>query len=312
MGNPNHIESSYRTDTPQGDRRAASGARLAAHVPGQAGRHHLLEDPTRAPIGLPSRLAIGSAVPTCTLSPSPRIDCQTRFLLYFMLLRQALRSTRGDAVHEGSHCPRSIERRTSPTVRYSFPTRAEQRAIARLPRPRDGEDRCAGSEEGAADRAASGETHRPQHPRRHPGPRPERPHQGLWRRVAGPDPGALGPPTSEACFSRDHRWSRSQSFYVRTDRRRSILVRKRHTRGSHQRRLCETHERRRQQGSPQVLSPSWRPRVRTCGRPRRHGCDSARACRGELRVCLDRAARELLRIAMALLRNEQQASSLSS
>ena len=62
----------------------------------------------------------------------------------------------------------------------------------RLPRPRDGEDRCAGGEEGAADRAAPGEAHRPHHPRRHQGPRPERPHEGLRRRVAGGDPGALG------------------------------------------------------------------------------------------------------------------------
>ena len=62
----------------------------------------------------------------------------------------------------------------------------------RLPRPGDGEDRCAGGEEGAADRAAPGEAHRPHHPRRHQGPRPERPHEGLRRRVAGGDSGALG------------------------------------------------------------------------------------------------------------------------
>ena len=72
----------------------------------------------------------------------------------------------------------------------------------RLPRPGDGEDRCAGDEEGAADRAAPGAAHRPHHPRRHQGPRPERPHEGLRRRVAGGDSGALGGEAAEACDAR--------------------------------------------------------------------------------------------------------------
>ena len=78
-----------------------------------------------------------------------------------------------------------------------YPGVDEQRAIAdfldRETAKIDGTYlKIAGGEEGAAHRAASGETHRPHHPRRHPGPRPERPHEGLRRRVAGRDPGTLG------------------------------------------------------------------------------------------------------------------------
>ena len=42
------------------------------------------------------------------------------------------------------------------------------------------------------DRDAPGEAQRPHHPGRHQGPRPERPHEGLRRRMAGRDPGTLG------------------------------------------------------------------------------------------------------------------------
>ena len=48
-------------------------------------------------------------------------------------------------------------------------------APSRFPGPRDGQDRWVGGAEGAVDRAASGEAHRPHHPRRHPGPRPNVP-----------------------------------------------------------------------------------------------------------------------------------------
>ena len=55
----------------------------------------------------------------------------------------------------------------------------------------------AGGEEGAADRAALGAANRPHHPRRHQGPRPDRSHEGLRRRVAGGDSGALGSEAAE-------------------------------------------------------------------------------------------------------------------
>ena len=73
----------------------------------------------------------------------------------------------------------------------AYPKIEEQQAIACLSRPRDGEDRCVGGEEGTVDRIASGETHRPHHPRCHPGPRPARPHEGLRHRVARQNSGTL-------------------------------------------------------------------------------------------------------------------------
>ena len=88
----------------------------------------------------------------------------------------------------------------SPSSGYFSPRSICARAARhrRVPRPGDGADRCAGGEEGAPDRAAPGEAHRPHHPRRHQGPRPDRPHEGLRRRVAGGDSGALGDGSPQA------------------------------------------------------------------------------------------------------------------
>ena len=61
-----------------------------------------------------------------------------------------------------------------------------------LPRSRNRQDRCADRGAAAADRAAQGEAAGGDLPRRHQGPRPQRAHEGLRRRVAGRGAGALG------------------------------------------------------------------------------------------------------------------------
>ena len=100
-----------------------------------------------------------------------------------------------------------------PVRHLASPRAMRHRSIAR---PGDGEDRCAGGEEGAAHRAAPGDAHRPHHPRRHQGPpfdwfdrltarrlragNPGRPHEGLRRRVVGGDSGASGGEDTQACL----------------------------------------------------------------------------------------------------------------
>ena len=71
------------------------------------------------------------------------------------------------------------------SVDLSVPPLDEQRAIADfLDRETAKIDALVARKE-RLNRAASGETHRPHHPRRHPGSRPGRSHEGLRRRVAG-------------------------------------------------------------------------------------------------------------------------------
>ena len=74
----------------------------------------------------------------------------------------------GAAVEEAAHGTRVIRMdRWRSVIAPSLPK------ASKLPsppsRPGDGEDRCAGGEKAAADRAAPGEAHRPHHPRRHQG-----------------------------------------------------------------------------------------------------------------------------------------------
>jgi len=84
------------------------------------------------------------------------------------------------------------ELRTNRSIACRSPGLGRATRHCPVPRPRDGENRRVGGEEGAADRAAPGTAHRHHHPRRHQGSGPERPHEGLRRRVAGADSGALG------------------------------------------------------------------------------------------------------------------------
>ena len=72
------------------------------------------------------------------------------------------------------------------------PSRQQQDAIVRFLDRETGKIDALVAKKEEADRAAPGEAHRPHHPRRHQGPRPERLHEGLRHRVAGGDPGALG------------------------------------------------------------------------------------------------------------------------
>ena len=200
----------------------------------------------------------------------PSFDLNARFLLYLTFSDHFRRI--GTASMYGAGGQKRISDDFVP--QFSTP-HTEPRGTAchrSIPRPRNGKNRRLGGTKGALDRAAPGETRRPHHPCRYAWPRSERPHEGLRRRVARRDSSALGTPPPKTYLPGDHRRCRSQSFLLRADRRRSFLVRKRHTRGPHSGDPRETHERSRQPIPSQVPSSCWRSGVRARWSPRSDCC----------------------------------------